>query len=421
MLRFCTLEQAQDKLMDRTPLLDIELVDLLTASGRVLADDIFAGADLPPADQSAVDGFALGYGSREIGSQYRLTGSLRLDEVASFSLQAGEAVRVMTGGTLPAGSQAVIAHERNLLEGNLITLQEKISPGMNTKQAGEDFRRGERLLSRGQLLDPGAIALLSAFGICQVAVHRLPRVAILSLGANAVPCQTDPLPGQVRDSNSPMLAALAQKDGAEIVFVRQITTCRQETLLPLLSQLLEQVDLIIATGGTYAGDQVEALQLMTQAGVEPLYWNVAIQPGNHQGAGIREECMVISLSGNPAACAVGYHLFATPVLLAMVGKTPYRPRVTARCINPFAKKANSRRFVRSHATWTPKGWQVETLPGQKPSMLRSLLDCNALIDIPAGSPPLTVGTEVSILLLDNSYVGLNAEEPSRCLIRMGPS
>lgn len=421
MLRFCTLEQAQEKLMDRTPLLDSELVDLLTASGRVLASDLWASADLPPVNQAAVDGFALGYGGREIGSQYRLIGSLRLDEAASFSLQAGEAVRVMTGGTLPAGSQAVIAHERNHLEGDLITLQETIKPGMNTKQAGEDFHRGERLLSRGQLLDPGAIALLSAFGICQVEVHRRPRVAILSLGSNAVPWQTDPLPGQVRDCNSPMLAALAQKDGAEVVFIQQITACRQEAWLPLLRQLLEQADLIITTGGTYAGEQVEALQLMAQAGVEPLYWNVAIQPGNHQGAGIQGDSMVVSLSGNPAACAVGYHLFAALVLRAMAGKTPYHPRVTAGCINPFAKKANSRRFVRSHATWTPKGWQVETLPGQKPSMLRSLLDCNALIDIPAGSPPLSVGTEVSILLLDNSYVNVQAEEPSRCLIRMGPS
>jgi molybdopterin molybdotransferase len=127
---------------------------------------------------------------------------------------------------------------------------------------------------------------------------------------------------------------------------------------------------------------------------------VPVQPGSHAGASVLNGRLIFALSGNPAACAVGYQLFAAQAVLAMQGFKPRLKRLKARCVNGFAKKSGSRRFIRGHAYWDQEGWQVMVLPGQKPSMIRSLVNCNALIDMPPNHPPIEVGQEVSVLLLN---------------------
>jgi molybdopterin molybdotransferase len=167
----------------------------------------------------------------------------------------------------------------------------------------------------------------------------------------------------------------------------------------IMRRMLSQADIVICTGGTYAQGSDEARQLMESLGVELFYWGVPIQPGSHQGAGRYESALVLALSGNPAACAVGYHLFVEPALSALQGLTTRHQIIKARCTNGFAKKSGSRRFVRGHACYLDGVWQVEVLPGQKPSMLKSLLNCNALIDLPPGTPSVGADEEVTIWLL----------------------
>lgn len=396
-----TLENAQELILNNTTTLFFEHVSLLEAGGRILAEDLRAGENLPPYQQSAVDGYAVSDGWADLRSSFTLAGHSALGDYPAVTLNSGEAMGVLTGGALPSGTEAVIPHEKTIVEGNQITILEKAKPGNNIKQAGEDFEAGTLMLPRGTCLDSGCMALLAAFGIDKVPVYRRPQVAIWGLGKNVIPCHLTPGPGQTRDSNEALLSALLQQEGAILVASELAGAMTKNEIADRLAELLAKADLIITTGGTYSDGENDSRRLFESIGAQVFYWGVNIQPGSHTGAARFGQKLLFSLSGNPAACAVGYQLFAAPALRAMQGMNPCPLRVQAACLNGFPKKSGSRRFVRGHASYTVKGWEVEVLAGQKPSMLRSLINCNALIDLPAGSPPVERGAVADIILLSN--------------------
>ncbi len=392
------LEEVQQTLLQYSQPLPAESISILEAVGRVSAEDIPAASDLPANRQSAVDGYAVAAKDPLGTDKYFITGYLHLGEGIPDFLQPGQAVGVLTGGDLPVGSLAVIPHEKAEIQDNFLLPLEVIKPGNNIKQPGEDYVKGKPLASRGFPITAGHVGLLAAYGQTRVSVFRRPRVAILGLTRHVVPWQLIPEPGQIRDCNGPLLSALVLQDGGVPVSIKMAGKSKK-SLKILAAELLEQADILIITGGTYAAGDNEARLLMEDLEAEIIYWDVPILPGSHTGASNWNSRLLFALSGNPAACAVGYQLFVAPVMLAMQGLSPYFQRCPAKCINGFAKKSGSRRFIRGHASWDEKGWKVSVLPGQKPSMISSLVNCNALIDIPAGSPPVDAGQDVSILLL----------------------
>ena len=397
MLQNAGLESAQAQIIKHTRLLNAENIPLMATLGRVSAVDLLADNDLPSCAQSAVDGFALA-DEGELGrDRYRIAGRLSLGDVPSVPLQPGQAVGILTGGNLPSGTRAVIPHEKVEKQDNIILAREVVKPGNNIKAAGEDYKEGDQLLTRGAVLTPGQISLLAAYGVVAIPVVRKPRVAVLCLSRHVVPWQVNPQPGQIRDSNGPLLTTLVRQDGGLPVAIE--TAPSNRAALEKAASLLELADILIMTGGTYAESGYEARQVMEELGSELIYWDIPIQPGSHTGAGSCDSRLLFALSGNPGACAVGYHLFVAPAVRALQGLSSVGQHQKAICINGFDKKSGSRRFIRAKASWDQEGWQVAVLPGQKPSMIRSLVDCNALIDVPAGSPPIEPGQEVSILLL----------------------
>ncbi len=395
MLVNISLEEAQNQILKHTHRLNAEYISILTALGRVGAAEVYAPADLPGRDQSAVDGFAL----CGLMDNYQLTGTGKPGEVPKKMLQPGQAFAVSTGGNLPDGTMAVIPHEKTEIRDHFLYPQEETKPGNNIKQAGEDFFRGSPLINCGSKIGAAEISLLAAFGITNIEVYRQPRVAVLCLSKNIVAWQSTPETGQMRDSNGPLLSTLVIRDGGIPVACYTIDA---DDISPKMAaeKLLEQADILIINGGTYANGENEACSLMKELGAEVLYWDVPVQPGSHTGFSIYNSRQIFALSGNPAACAVGYHLFVAPAVKEMQGLEPCFKRITAVCSNGFPKKAGSRRFIRGHLVWTDEGWQVAVLPGQKPSMIRSLIQCNALIDIPAGSFPIEAGQNVSVIIIE---------------------
>jgi molybdopterin molybdotransferase len=389
------LEEAQNQILQHTHRLNTESISILTALGRIGATEVHAPADLPGRDQSAVDGYAL----CGLMDKYQLIGAGKPGEVPQELLQPGQAFAVSTGGNLPDGAMAVIPREKTEIRNNYLYPQEEIKPGNNIKQAGEDFPRGSLLINCGSKIGAAEISLFAAFGIANIEVYRQPRVAVLCLSKNIVDWQSTPARGQMRDSNGPLLSSLVIRDGGIPVAV-YTTASAAVSLKSAAEMLLEQADVLIITGGTYADSENEACSLMKELGAEVLYWDVPVQPGSHTGFSVYKSRQIFALSGNPAACAVGYYLFVAPALKAMQGADPGLKRITAACSNGFPKKAGSRRFVRGHLVWTDSGWQVAVLPGQKPSMIRSLIQCNALIDIPAGSSPIEAGQNVSVMIIE---------------------
>jgi molybdopterin molybdotransferase len=397
------LEDAQSMLTDLVNPLPGEHVPLLRACGRVASRDVFADYDLPSIPQAAVDGYALPSG--EAGGDnrnYVVKEHLRPGEMPGFPLEQGSVTRVITGGPVPDGTGAVIPYEATRFVKDNVTFMKRISPGSNLKLPGEDFCSGDLLVRSGSLLTPGLIGVLAAYGRKKVDVFRRPRVAVLSLGQEIVPYHTKPFPGQVRDSNGPLLSALVQRAGGLVTGV-DIAAAGDSprSNSRLLESFLEQSDLVLTVGGAASGFFDRALYIIRQAGARLLFRGIKIKPGSHSGGAVSNGKLIISLSGNPAACAVGYHLLVAPVLRIMQGLNAYIPVFPAVCAGFFKKNGGKRRFLQGVAAYGREGgWTVKILPGQKSSMLRSLIDANALVELPPGRRPLVEGDEVKMLLLN---------------------
>lgn len=398
MLRDISLEEAQRQINTLVSTLATQELPLEQLMGRVLAQDYEAQRDLPASTQSAVDGFALG-DTASSTSCYVVKGYLELGESPDQVIAPGEAMGVMTGGMLPRGCVAVVQHEHTDWQDGKLRVLEQVKIKQNIKQAGEDFVCGELLLRSGSCLDPGSIALMAAYEINSVPVYRRPRVNVLAMGRNVVDPRTNLQAGQTRDVNSPLLGALIQRDGGVLGSALLASNKDRPEIAASLELLLNDSDLLITSGGTYTRGDDDLLRVIEENGMQMVFWGVNLMPGSHCGLARRGNQFILLLSGNPTACFVGYQLFASPLLHKMQGLEMSLLRQNAVCLNGFNKKSGSRRFVRAKLYSSAQGWAVEVLPGQKPSMIRSMLECNALIDVPAGSLGVGAGEQVSVIPL----------------------
>lgn len=401
-----SLEKAQQLLLRNLGPLAIEKLSILDAAGRVLAENLIAGENLPAWSSGAKDGYVLHENDLDGNKKLSIAGSLPVEQLIQTSLKSGETYEVKTGGTIPKGSAALVPHEEVQIGETDIYLGRAVRSGEFIRQAGEDFNAGELYAQEGNNISPGLISVLAAQGRSEVQVYTSPRVAILSLGEQLVSWKETPGPGCLRDSNGPLLAALARRDGAKIIALNVACNRGRTELITYMQEIMEEADLLITIGGTYARKEAETKTFFIEMGGEMLFWGVPIQPGGHNGAALWNKKILISLSGNPAACAVGYELLVAPVIRALQGKEPYTPRVKAQCLDNIGAKGSERRFVRAYLTTDGGTWRVKVLPGQKPGMIRSLVNCNALIDLPARSPAIKAGTLISVILLDPSNIRL---------------
>jgi len=400
-----SLEEAQKLLLQNLTPPATEKVSILGAGGRILAENLVAGENLPAWSSGARDGYVLHAKDLDGHRKLSIVDTLAVAQVP-HALNSGETVEVRTGEAIPEGSVALIPHEEVEIGETEIYLGKAVRSGEFIRQAGEDFKAGELYAPEGSNLSPGLISVLAAQGRSEVQVYSSPRVAVLSLGEQLVSWKETPNPGCLRDSNGPLITALARRDGAQIVAPKVAGNKSRAELVAYMRDIIEEVDLLITIGGTYARKEAQTKSLFTEMGGEMLFWGVPIQPGGHNGAARWNKKLLISLSGNPAACAVGYELLVAPVIRTLQGKEPYTPRVKAQCLDNIGAKGSERRFVRSCLAINGNTWKVKVLPGQKPGMIRSLVNCNALIDLPAGSPAIAAGTLVSVILLDPSSIRL---------------
>ncbi|HBV95665.1 MAG: hypothetical protein JL50_10250 [Peptococcaceae bacterium BICA1-7] len=395
MLYDIEVEQARQELLRYASPLPSERVPLFESLDRIAGEDILCPADRPGSAQAAMDGFAVHYDDLQGQNYVRVERVLAGNE---YMLSKGSSVPVATGDSLPEGAAAVIPQERVKVAG-YIFLPPRLEPGSNIRQPGEDFISGDVIVSAGSPVTPGVIAVLAAYGIKDLAVHRKARVAILSLCSDVVPYYSFPVRGQTRDCNAALLAALVIRDGGQVTALENSGQSGVSEFTQQCEHLLKENDLLITIGMAYSGDST-AMDLFQKAGAKPLFRGARMQPGGHNGGAIWKASPVISLSGNSAACAVGYEVLAAPLIRKLQGGPNGMVTVDAVCINDYPLSTNrSRRFLRGRLVYRHRRWEVEVLPGQKPSMLRSLLACNALIDLPAGHAPVKFGANLSVIAL----------------------
>ncbi|KAA0875074.1 molybdopterin molybdotransferase MoeA [Nitrincola tapanii] len=367
---------------------------LSQALGRVLAVAVQAELDVPPCDNSAMDGYAL----RVSDAPGPLPVSQRVAAgQAPQPLLPGTCARIFTGAPIPAGADTVVMQEKiSLTAFEDILFPADLVPGNNIRRAGQDVVAGTTLLTPGVRLDARHLGLLASIGWAEVEVYRPVRVAILSTGDELVSPGQALAPGQIYNSNAPLLQGLLSEWGAEVVSVQPVEDSFAATC-QALTAAAQQADLIISTGGVSVGEEdhikpaVEAL-----GGLE--VWRLAMKPGKPLAIGYIGQTPFIGLPGNPVSTYVGAQVFVRPAVQQLSGATPESPRLL-QGIAQFRTRTEIRQeYLRVQAVWRDQAWQLEAFANQNSGVLTSVVWANALAVIPPGQC-VQPGDRVTFFLL----------------------
>ncbi|NQU48030.1 MAG: molybdopterin molybdotransferase MoeA [Planctomycetes bacterium] len=316
------LEQALALLLQRAKSISstAELLHLPDCLGRILAQEVLMDRDEPPVRRSAMDGYAVISGDGL--APRKLLGVVFAGTANIPSLLAGEAVAVMTGGTVPDGADAVIPVELTTVTGGMLQIQQPCIPGQHVRNAGEMGAAGRQLLGRGHRLQATDLAAVAGCGADPLQVYSLPTVAILSTGDEVVPWTQRPQPHQVRDSNRLATCLQAKSAGAEVVMEHHVLD-QPEALLEAVQEARRQADLVITIGGVSMGSKDHLPDVFQAAGFEKLFHGVSVQPGKPVWAGqADDQTWALGLPGNPVSALVVFELLARPLLATLAGATP---------------------------------------------------------------------------------------------------
>jgi molybdopterin molybdotransferase len=393
------VDQAIAQVLDATSAPADEPVAIDDALHRVLAADVRATGDVPPFPCSAMDGYALRAGPPD--RRLRIVGESRAGAPSDRVLGDGEAIRVSTGAAIPAGATAVIPQEDVDLEDDgpsaeIVTRQD--SPAnAHVRGAGEDMRAGTVVLAAGRRLGPIELGAAVAAGAGSLRVARRPRVAVLCTG-DELRAPGEPLgPGEIHNSNAPMLTGLATDAGALTSPAGRLLDDRDATIEGI-GAAIERSDVVILTGGVSVGPHDHVKPALEALGVREVFWSVALQPGKPTWFGVAGDgTLVFGLPGNPVSAVVTFSLFVAPALAAMQGApSPEPPHATALLGVDHARNPRREQALRVSLHDRPDGVTAMPTGAQGSHILSSLLDADALARIPIGEGVVAAGEEVSL-------------------------
>lgn len=398
-----SVEEAQAKVLEGVTLLGVETADLAECVGRVLAQNLMAPHDLPPFDNSAMDGYALraedtASATPDAPVRLRIVGESAAGKGYSAGLQPMEAVVINTGAPMPAGANTVLPVEQAQVEGDHLRIDAPIKPGMHVRPKGHDIAAGTPLLEAGTRLGLQHIGLLAALGLSPLQVYQRPRVALLATGSELLPYNAPLRPDAIRDSNSLILRLWLESRGVHCIFADTVPDD-----LPLITRWLEralrEADVLILTGGVSVGERDLVKPALQELGVETVFWRVNMKPGKPILFAKHHGRTIFGLPGNPLAVVVGLLVFVLPYLNALEGETQPLPRyVTARLKTPVHKKESRAEFQTARLCAMPDGiLSVTPTPAQGSSLLGSLAQANAFIYLPPGEGAYAEGTLVKAL------------------------
>ncbi|MGB9889355.1 MAG: gephyrin-like molybdotransferase Glp [Anaerolineae bacterium] len=389
-------EEAWERMMAAVAPLPPRRFALDEVAGRVLAEDVRAGADHPPFAASTVDGWAV---VAEDPSPRRriLAGEGKAGEMPAVPVVPGTAARVMTGAPLPSGADAVVMVEDSVVEGEFVRFTRAVRPGENVRPAGSDLAAGQMVLTAGTPLGPAEIGLLATVGRSEVWAYPAPRVAVLSTGDEVVEPWETPGPAQVRDSNRYALMAAVRGAGGEPVSLGIIPD-QPEALRETIGTALDRADALITSGGVSEGEWDHLGPLLAELGTVHFH-RVRQKPGKPLTFATVRGKPCFALPGNPVSALVSFELYVRPALRRMAGHTRLRrPEIPVRLRHPLRPDPVRTEFVRAVVEREDDGWWARTTGAQASSRLLSMLGANALLRIPPG-PDLPEGTTVTAILI----------------------
>ncbi|MCW8087164.1 molybdopterin molybdotransferase MoeA [Sabulicella glaciei] len=373
-----------------------ETIPVGQGRARVLQAPLHARRTQPPADVSAMDGYALRAGEATLGAVLRVAGESAAGHPFAGSFGAGEAVRISTGAFVPEEADAILLQEDATREGDRITVNEAPRPGRWIRREGLDFAEGQALLEAGRRLSARDVGLAAACGHAWLSVHRRPRVAILATG-DEIALPGDPVPpGGIVSSNSFMLAALLEANGAEAL-VLPVAPDDPAAILAV-AQGARGCDLLLTTGGASVGDHDQTAAALGRQGFKLDFWKIAMRPGKPLIFGDWRGLPVLGFPGNPVSTLVCAVVFLLPALARLSGASaPGLPVVSARCTTALPE--NDRRADHLRATLHRDVGELRVTPApvQDSSMLRTLAESDALILRAPFAPALEAGAMVEVV------------------------
>jgi molybdopterin molybdotransferase len=391
-----SVEEALDAILAGARPSGVETISLDRCVGRVLATSrVTAAIDVPPFDNSSMDGFALR--AADAPGRLRLAGEVAAGSAVLPRVEAGTAVRIMTGAPMPPGADTVAPLEV-VDEADGAIWVPAVEPGAFVRGMGHDTHAGELVELPAQPIDPAMVAVLASLGIGPVVVRRRPLVAIMSTGDELRAPGESLEPGQIHDANTVALAAAVQQAGGEPLVLPRV---------PDDPQLIEEgvraatasAHLLIVSGGVSVGRYDHVRGVIERLGTLE-FWRIRVQPGKPLAFGSVEDVPVMGLPGNPVSALVTFELFARPLIRRMLG-LPGSGRLTLPVVarDRIPKDAERRAYLRVRVTRGADGLEARTAGGQASSQLRSLAAANGLLIVPEGEPATEPGRTYDALLL----------------------
>lgn len=403
--------EAQRTILDETPVLGPETVAVREAQGRVLAAPVVSERVLPPADNSAMDGYAVRVadtGSVVSGAPVvlRVAFEVAAGGEAAAEVGPGQAARVLTGAAIPSGADAVVRQEDTERDGDRLSVLVAPAHREHIRDAGEDVKAGERVLEPGAVLGPAHLGLLASLGRGTVAVHQRPRVAILSGGDELVEPDGDVAGGRIVSSNSYSIAAQCRELGAEPVYLGIARDTPEDVERHFRAGL--RADVVVSSAGVSVGDRDYVRGVLEKLGCRLSFWGVQMKPGypfafgRFSGDGAP---LVFGLPGNPVSAMVTFEQFVRPALRKMMGHAGlFRPLLRARLGETLRKKPGRLHFVRVALAREDGQVVAHSTGSQSSGVLRSMTLADGLLIFPADAAELAAGSEADVQVLDPEFL-----------------
>jgi len=397
-----SVAQALDQVLAHAAPLPAELVPLDDALGRVLAGDLAALRTQPPADVSAMDGYAARASDlATVPTQLRVIGEVAAGRPFTAAVGAREAARIFTGGVMPPGADTVVVQEITEHAGDTVTVLKPVSKGRHIRRQGLDFRRGDTLFAAGHRLSARDLALLAGMNHPRVPLHRRPKVALFATGDELVAPGEEPGPGQIVYSNGFALAALARQHGATVIDLGLVRDELEATIVAVRAVRSAAADILVTTGGASVGEYDLVHKAFAAEGMDLSFWKVAMRPGRPLMHGRLGGMHVLGLPGNPVSAYVCAFLFLVPLIRRMSGRSDLNPPTESALLGSALPENDERAdYLRGKLERRTDGRLVATaFPIQDSSMLAPLAAADCLIVRESYASAAAAGSECAILRL----------------------
>jgi molybdopterin molybdotransferase len=387
-------QEALDLVLHTTNILPPRRVTIEDAWGLTLAEDILADGDCPPFRRAMMDGYAVRLSAA--GQTLPIAGEIAAGSVWHGDIVDGMCLEILTGAPCPAGTEAVVPKEHVQRQAERVTLPESISRGQNIAAVGSECRQGERVLHAGMRISPMAVGTLASFGVAEVQVVPRPELVIISTGGEFAP-HGEPLePGQIRNSNGPMLRAMAREQGIDAPLQLQARDSLEEILRAL--DRVSGMDIILLTGGVSVGKYDLVPSALADYGAEEVFHGVNQKPGKPLFFAKKDRQLIFGLPGNPLSCHFGFHRYVAAAIRKMSGHAA-TVALHGALNQPLRSKGDRPQFIPARATGKDGAWQLDIVSAVSSADIFRGCAANCYVEVPLGDRTLEPGEQCSFTWL----------------------